>query len=748
MIRKRLLFFILALLTLSIIYFVFWLVKTDLLVKEKFASGHFVAPTQFYSSSLELSLNQPFSPATLLQNLQSHQYREKPWGSRLQISDFSMSQGTDCEKIYSASIKCFAFYHHLQKKIHIVAADELDRVLVLLEVDPETQQSRNLTTLLLFPELFAQYFGDKPILQDRVPLHQVPRLCLDAVLSVEDPHFLDHQGLSWRGLLRAFWVNIKSGRAAQGGSTITQQLVKNYFLTSEKKFSRKIKEMIIALLVERAIQKDQILETYLNIIYLGQQGNYQIHGYAAASRFYFQKSVEELDLSECALLGAIVNNPGVFNPFRNQERALQRRTKVLTAMVEQERILDEDKEKAMQKALPQKNLVEVRETAPYFIDAVIKNLRREGFIDLSGFKIFTTLDLHAQQAAQQAVQNHLKTLEESSAYHRDQKKHSLQSVLIADHPQTGAVLALVGGRDHRKTPYNRALESHRQIGSLFKPLVYLSAFENIEDFSPLTELTNRRFEYVSHGQKWSPKNYDGTTSEKVPAFYALKESLNIPTAQLGLDVGLEKIIRDSEELGATSEMKPFASLSLGAFEMTPWEVLQIYTNIARRGSLKPLRLIHKVETLEGEQIWSPLESSEEQVLHASSFVNVISILQEAIKTGTGQAAQKMGLNLETAGKTGTTTDYKDAWFAGFTENHVAVVWTGYDDNTPVKLTGAAASLPIWVDYMKNTTTVIEPMPFVWPEQNVKTLSLSPEELVELGVPVNKALPTQLLFAPQ
>jgi penicillin-binding protein 1B len=747
MIRKKPLFFILsALLTLSIIYLIVWLIRTDLLIKEKFASGRFVAPTQFYSNSLELSPNQVFSPKIFIDLLRHQQYREKTWGSRLQPSDFAVSQGEDCEKIYSRSFKCFAFYHHLQKKIQIVASDELDRVLVLLEVDPDTKASKNLDSLLLFPELFAQYLGDKPIIQDPVPLNQIPRQCLDAVLAIEDPQFLDHQGVSFRGLLRALWVNLRSGRLAQGGSTITQQLVKNHFLSAERKLSRKIKEMMMAFLVERAIPKDQILETYLNIIYLGQQGNFQIRGYSSAAQFYFNKSLPQLDLADCSLLGAIVNSPGLFNPFKNKDRALQRRHKVLTAMVEQSRILPEDKELAEQKALPQKVAVEIRETAPYFIDGVIKTLRSEGFMDLSGFKIYTTLDLQIQKAAQQAVQNQLEQLETSSAYHIKNKNHSLQAVLLSSDPKTGEVLALVGGRDHRKTPFNRVLESSRQVGSIFKPLVYLTAFQEIENFSPLTPLTNKPFVHTSAGQKWSPKNYDGQTSESVPAFYALKESLNIPTAQLAIDVGLEEVISTAQQLGVTSEIKPYASLSLGAFEMTPWEVLQLYTNISRWGSTIPLRLIKKIENLEGETVWSPFVETPTQVLSPGAFIDVVSILQEAMKTGTGQSATAAGLTLEIAGKTGTTTNYKDAWFAGFSSRHVAVVWTGYDDNTPIQLSGASGALPIWIKYMKSLESLQEAEPFVWPQSPIKTLSLTAEKLMELGVPPNKAVDTQILFA--
>ncbi len=746
MIRKKPVLFILtATLTLFIIYVAGWLIRTDLLIKEKFASGQFVSPTQFFSRSLELAPNGILLEAELVALLQSQNYRERVWGTRLQPSDYAKTSGEECSKIYAQSLKCFAFYHHTKNKIQIATTDEMDRILVLLEVDPETQKAENLDSTTLFPQLFAQYLGNQPIIQNPRGLQEIPRQCLDAALAIEDPQFLDHQGVSWRGLLRAFWVNLRSARMAQGGSTVTQQLVKNYFLTPERTVSRKVKEILISFLVERAIAKDQILETYLNIIYLGQQGNFQVRGYSAAAQFYFNKDLSNLDLADCALLAAVINSPGLFNPFKNQERALQRREKVLVDMEEQKRILPEDKVLALQKPLPQKAAIEVRETAPYFIDGVIKTLKAEGFNDLSGYKIYTTLDLPSQRAAQIAVQNHLRNLETNSAHHQKNKSHSLQAILTSSDLKTGDVLALVGGRDHRMTPYNRVIESSRQVGSVFKPLVYLTAFYELDDFSHTTPLTNQTFEHTSHGQKWKPKNYDGKTSEQVPAFYALKESLNIPTARLALDVGLEKVIKVARDLGAVSDIKPYASLSLGAFEMTPFEVLQIYSNIARWGHKKTLRLVKNVENKEGVSIWRPENSDQESMISPGHFVNLISVLSEAMKSGTGQGIRAMGLDFECAGKTGTTTSYKDAWFAGFGGDQAAVVWTGYDDNTPVQLSGASGALPIWASYMKAAIAQNGPSAFDWPREDVTTISLSPQELIKLGVPEEKAVLTDLQF---
>jgi penicillin-binding protein 1B len=742
---KRLSFILLLLVTPVIIYFLVWFFRLDQMVNEKFANKSFLKPTQFYSNTLDLQLGQNISEKTLTALLEKNNYRQKNWGSVLQKSDYSVGHNEECEKILSESRKCYAFFHHISGKINIVGNDESDQILVLLEVDPENQASRSITSLSMFPRLFAQYLGSSPVIQEQVPLNHIPRECLDAALSIEDTHFLEHQGVSFPGLARAMWVNLKSLKFAQGGSTITQQLVKNYFLTSERSLSRKVREMLLAFVVEWRIPKDQILETYLNIIYMGQQGNFQVRGYPAASRFYFKKDVSDLNLSECALLGAIINSPGRYNPFSKKENALERRKKVLLAMLDSDRILKEDYERAQAAELPTKSEVEIKETAPYFIEGVVRELHRHSFDDLSGYKIYTTLDLNAQAVAQQAVQTQLNHLESSAtSYHAKNKSHSLQSVLLSSDPLSGDVLALVGGRDHRMTPFNRVFDSHRQVGSIFKPLVYLTAFYEKEDFTPMTLLDNSAFKYEYEGQTWEPHNYDKSTSNPVPAFYALKESLNIPTAHLGIDVGLSEVVSVAQNLGIVSPLKPLPALSLGAFEATPFEILQVYTNIARLGNTLKLHLVKKVENTAGDVIYTP-SLDQQQVLSPEDFVTLSSILREAMRTGTGQGARARGFTQQAAGKTGTTSDYKDAWFAGYTANHTAIVWIGYDDNTPLRLSGSSGALPIWTEYMKAYTRDREQPDFKWDYPDLETIDISTEDLLELGIPPNKALPTQLIY---
>lgn len=718
----------------------------DVQVREKFEKEGFVKPTTYYSAAPRIELGQSLSERQLLNDLESYDYRKKDWGTTLRSTDYAQTTGEECQKVYADAIKCIAFHHHVHKKIYIIAADETDKVLILLSVDPETNAPKNVDAVELFAQVFAQYLGTEPIIQKQVSLSRIPRLCLDAALAIEDPDFLTHQGVSFRGLVRAVLVNLKNFKLSQGGSTITQQLVKNYFLTAERTFSRKIKEMFMAFVVEARIPKDQILETYLNIIYLGQQGSYQIRGIGAASKFYFDKTPEQLDLADCALMAAIINSPGRFSPFRKPENALARREKVLTAMLEQNRILKEDYDQARSKSLPQKMATEIKDTAPYFIEGAQRELAEQGFTDISGFTIYTTMNVRYQEAAQKAIQTKLNEMEASSEYHKKNKAHSLQGILISSDPKTGEILAVVGGRDHRLSPFNRIFDSTRQVGSIFKPIVFLTALMRDENFNPMTQLENKPFEYTYEKKSWKPQNYDDTTySEKTPAFFALKESLNVPTAHLAIDTGLDEVIEVAKELGVTSQLQAFPSISLGAFEMKPIEVLKVYNTFARFGLPQDLSLVRRLESADGKTVYErTINTATEQIGNKDDFVILNSMLAETMNSGTGKSARAFGLHAEAAGKTGTTSNYKDAWFAGFTGDQVAIVWMGYDDNTPVKLSGSSGALPIWTQYMLNVYKGATAPPLPWPEEsNIEFLKLSEQELISAGVPVTKALPVSI-----
>lgn len=594
---------------------------------------------------------------------------------------------------------------------------------------------RPIETAVLTPELFAQYYGDRPTLRTEVSLGQIPPACKDALIAIEDPGFLEHSGISFTGLIRAVLANLRRGRFAQGGSTITQQLVKNYFLTEEKTLRRKVTEIAMSFLVERRATKEDILETYLNLIYMGQNGPFEVRGFAAASQHYFAKPIENLETHECALLAAILNSPGLFNPFTKPEASLKRRTRVLEKMKESGRIDAETAARASAQPLPKSPARSMTEPAPYFVKSARKELDSLG-LDLSlGLRVFTTLDLRAQEAAQKAVRQGLERLETSNPLIKKiktEKGKSLEALLVAADPSSGFINAIVGGRSYTSTQYNRATESRRQVGSVMKPFVYLTALESgsrdDEPFTPESELDDNPLTIKYEGQSWTPKNYDGKYRGTVPLWFALVESLNSSTARLGQEVGIKNVIELSRRLGMTSKLENLPSLALGAFEIAPLEVLAAYTSIARLGTRVPLSTLYRVEDLSGRELHS-FRPTAEVVVNTEAASMLVGILKAVVDHGTGRGARTMGLLGPAAGKTGTTNDKKDSWFAGFTPQQVAVVWVGYDDNTSHGLTGGSGAVPIWTQFMMNSQklskSTLEKSDFPWPDTvQLKTIELS------------------------
>ncbi len=594
---------------------------------------------------------------------------------------------------------------------------------------------RPVESAVLNPELYAQYYGDRPTLRTEVSLGQIPPSCKDALLSIEDPTFLEHSGISFTGLIRAVVTNLKRGRFAQGGSTITQQLVKNYFLTEEKTLRRKLTEIAMSFLVERRASKEDILETYLNLIYMGQNGPFEVRGYAAAAQHYFAKPIDRLETHECALLAAVLNSPGMFNPFTKPEASMKRRTRVLEKMKESGRLDAETAALASALPLPKSPARSMTEPAPYFVKSARKELEALG-LDLSqGLRVYTTLDLRAQEAAQRAVRQGLERLETTNVLIKkiktDKGKH-LEALLVAADPSSGFINAIVGGRSYTATQYNRATESRRQVGSVMKPFVYLTALERgsreDEAFSPESELDDNPVTIKYDGQSWTPKNYDGKYRGTIPLWFALAESLNSSTARLGQEVGIKNVIELSRRLGMTSKLENLPSLALGAFEIAPLEVLAAYTTLARLGTRVPLSTLYRVEDLSGRELHS-FRPTAEVVVNTEAASMLVGILKAAVDHGTGRGARAMGLVGPAAGKTGTTNDKKDSWFAGFTPNQVAVVWVGYDDNTSHGLTGGSGAVPIWSQFMLNSQklskSILSSLDFPWPDTvQLKTIEVS------------------------
>ena len=570
--------------------------------------------------------------------------------------------------------------------------------------------------LVVEPELLGSVFGEE--FQDRslVSLEELPQSLKDAILVTEDRDFYRHAGVSIRRSLGAFLTNVKTG-ARQGGSTLTQQLVKNLYRTSpiarvspERTFRRKVIEAMLAVILDARYSKDEIFEAYLNEIYLGQFGSVAVNGVGEAARHYFGKEASDLDLAESALIAAMIKAPNVYSPLHNAAKARQRRDLVLRQMREEKKIDEAAQLQALKVPVISRPGAESRTNAPHFVDFVKGELQARFGKQLKteGLQIYTTLDVDLQNAAQRSVTQGLAALEKS--YKRlaaNAKQEPLQGALIVLEPRTGAVKAFVGGRDYRLSQFNRVTQAHRQPGSLFKPFVYLAAFARRDMEKPITPATLLEDTPITvtwgkggEDEQWSPHNYDGDFRGTMTARRALELSINIPTVRTALAAGLPAVLATARAAGVGSLLRPYPSVALGAFEVSPLEIAAAYAVFANGGvRVDPIAIVG-VQTAEGD-VLDRKETPLRPVLPADAVFLVDSLMRGAVDRGTASSARAGGVKGILAGKTGTTNDYRDAWFVGFSPRFLAAVWVGYDDNRPVKLTGTQAAVPIFADFSRS-----------------------------------------------
>jgi len=550
------------------------------------------------------------------------------------------------------------------------------------------------------PPLLYSYYG--PDYQDRRPvsLDEVPRSMIQAVLAAEDDRFFQHRGLSVRGILRAAWVNLSGGEVRQGGSTLTQQLVKNLFLTHERTLMRKLREVVLAVLIDMRYDKDQILGAYLNEIYWGSSGGANLMGVGAASWAYFGTDPPHLTLCQAAVLAGMIRSPGTYSPTSQPKRARDRRNWVLDRMEQLGWLEPKEAETARAASLCVSPQPARGRIAPYFGERMVSEAsRRFGVHDLNdaGYVLLSTLDRRDQAAAEAAVQWGLEALEEG--WEKDSKVTGpLQAALVSLDPGTGAIRSYVGGRDYGASQFDRASQALRQTGSAFKPVVYATAFEN-RVASPSSMLEDAPLTVSLAGRTWSPQNSSGKfRNDWVSARTALEQSLNVPTARLALQIGLPRIVETAQALGIQSRLQPVPALALGAFEVTPLELASVYAVFAAGGVKTEIHGLHAVldplsEVVKGLPLAEP-----KRVLSPQATYLLTSVLQGVLDRGTGASARVQGLRDPLAGKTGTTNDRRDSWFAGYSPDRVSLVWVGYDDNSETRLSGARAALPIWANF--------------------------------------------------
>ncbi|MCU7939004.1 MAG: penicillin-binding protein 1B [gamma proteobacterium symbiont of Bathyaustriella thionipta] len=534
--------------------------------------------------------------------------------------------------------------------------------------------------------------------EDRLLLSQddIPKKLKNTLMAVEDRNFYQHYGVDPKGIARAMWTNIKAGSAVQGGSTLTQQLVKNYFLTRERTLARKLNEAIMSLLLEYHYSKDEIITAYINEVYLGQDGRRAVHGFALASEFYFKRPVSQLSQPQMALLVGLVKGPSYYNPRNHKDRALKRRNTVLKIMLEQGLLKQTHYQKGTKSSLGISGRWSLS-NSPFtaFLDSVKSQLKEnydQDDLTDKGLRIFTTLNPQVQWAAENALSSQIKSVNKKLA-------KQLQGAVVVSHRDSAEILAIVGGKNSQEGDFNRAINARRPIGSLIKPAIYLTAFEQGYTLSSLLNDTSFSAKSVK-GKLWSPKNFDKKEHGLVPLHVALAKSYNLSTARLGMDIGVDKVLNTVRSLGVDTDALPYPAVLLGSLTLSPIQVSQMYQTLADQGFYSPLHTILSVQD-ENNETMQQYPVRVQRRIDESLVYLINANLQEAVSMGTGKGlSQYVPIHYNIAGKTGTTNELRDSWFAGFGDNLIGVVWLGRDDNKPAGLTGSSGALKVWGKMMK------------------------------------------------
>nr|WP_303290361.1 penicillin-binding protein 1B [Marinobacter sp. SS5-14b] len=655
-----------------------WMVYLDAVVTSRFEGRRFEVPSRVYARPLELYDGASVSAAGLARELALAGYRS---GDGVKVGSYRRSGGR-----FVISTRGFVFPDGEEPRRRlslVVSGDKVQSFSVLS--GPESSIVR------LEP---AQIGGIYPAhREDRVliRLDEVPELLPKGLMAVEDRDFYDHFGLAPLSIARAMVANIKAGGIVQGGSTLTQQLVKNLFLTRDQTLIRKGNEALMSVLLEWHYEKDDILETYMNEVYLGQAGTRSIHGFGLASQFFFGEPLKDLDTHQLALLIGMVKGPSYYNPRRHPDRAMARRNLVLDEMAEAGLLADQELRVARSKPLGVSAKPSFTDNRyPAYIDLVRRHLARDyqqEDLQSEGLRIFTTLNPAVQHASETAVSKTLPRLPGADM---------LEAALVVTAKDTGEVLALVGGKDTDFAGFNRAVDARRPMGSLIKPFIYLAALEQPEKYTLITPVKDQAFTLeFDDGRLWQPKNFDQEERGEVPLHLALSKSYNLPAVRIGLDVGISRVQSRLRAFGATGPISDYPSMLLGSVSLAPVDVAQLYQGLATSGFNTPLRTIREVTDANNEPL-SRYSLKVDQVADPAAVHLVQYAMQETMQEGTGRSAYyTLPERLSLAGKTGTTDDGRDSWFAGFSGDLLAVAWVGRDDNGPTALTGASGALPVW-----------------------------------------------------
>ena len=562
----------------------------------------------------------------------------------------------------------------------------------------------------LKPEMLSNAIDENREKRRPVSYEDMPDILIKAVLAAEDRRFFSHSGIDPIRILQALFIDIRQGETVQGASTLTQQFVKNYFLTPERTWRRKFADAYMSILLETRFSKTQIFELYSNEVYLGQAGSFSIVGFGEAASAFFDKNIQDLTLDEAAILAGIIPAPNRYSPLRHKQRAIARRNQVLDQMAEYKMISIQERDEAKFKPLSVKpSSILNYSDAPYFVDFVQDWLIEkygDASLALSNFKVYTTLDVDLQRAAYESILEGMKELDTQLAERKEPvAPGTVQASLIAVDPKTGRILAMIGGRNYGTSQFNRITESKRQPGSIFKPFVYAAALETAySSATPLTAaspLLDKPTQFTFDDLEYEPKNFDEEYLGKVTLRQAITKSLNIATIKLAEKIGFEKVTALAQRLKLNEKIKPYPAMAVGSFEITPLEMVRAYTAFANKGLLSELTAVLNVRDNYGSSVYVS-QPEYQQVLTPQIAFLVTSLLQSVINRGTGAGARSRGFILPAAGKTGTS---HDGWFAGYTPDLLCIVWVGFDDFRELNLSGSRSALPIWTEFMKKAARI-------------------------------------------
>ncbi|MGQ9660385.1 MAG: penicillin-binding protein 1B [Thermochromatium sp.] len=677
-------------------------VHLDQVVRAKFEGQRWALPARVWARPLELYVGRRLSPDQFESELKRLNYRtvESPreQGQYQRLGDR-----------FEVRTRPFQFWDGAEPERHLNITFADGQIAALTNADGGPDPALVRLDAMLIASIYPTHNEDRIL----VRYQDLPPLLVKALIAVEDRSFYRHFGVDPKGILRAAISNLQAGTIVEGASTLTQQLVKNFYLNADRTLERKLKEAYMAILLELHYSKEEILEAYANEVYLGQDGSRAIHGFGLASQFFFNLPLDELDAAKTALLVGLVQAPSSLDPRRNPEAARNRRNLVLDLMVRDGVITQAEAEQAKRAPLGIKDGGgRPAGSYPDFMSLVRRQLQRDyrdEDLRSEGLNIFTTLDPLVQATVEHSLSRKLDELERQYRM----KAGSLEAAAVVTSVAQGEVLAIAGGRQAGYAGFNRALDSVRSLGSLIKPPIYLLALSQPERYTLITSLSDTPVSLPDGNRRWEPKNYDHWVHGSVPLYSALARSLNLATVNLGLSLGVKDVVETLYKMGAQRQIRVVPSVLLGAVSMSPLEVAQVYQTIAAGGYRAPLRAIREVVDAQGRPL-NRYPLAIEAVVDPKAAYLTTWAMQRVVTEGTGKwLGDRLPKGLTMAGKTGTTDEKRDSWFAGFSGDKVAVVWVGRDDYRPMGLTGGAGALRVWGDFMLALDN--EPLPEIPPE---------------------------------